>query len=973
MAYSYNVYTGNGSTTQFTIGFPYIRREHVKVYVAYVDTAYTYVNDTTVQLAAAPGAGIRVEVRRVTPFASVLVDFADGSTLVAADLDTSNLQHLYLEQELDDNDKQAIYIDPASGQLTAGGQQIKNVADPTAAQDAATKAYTDTQDALRLKRDGTQAMTGALPMGGFKVTGAADPTNAQDLATKAYTDTANALKVAKAGDTMSGNLAMGGNKVTGLGTPTANADAVTKSYLDAYINTAYLGPLASDPAVRPSGGALQAGDIYFNTTQNILKTYTGSVWVISAAAGNIVRWRKTASAGNTTLSGVDDLGVTLSYVVGNEQVYLNGALQTRGVDYTAGTGTSITLTPALLAGDVVELHAVQGYVSATITPGSINDALVAPAAGIQYSKLALSNSIVNADVNASAGIVASKLAFTQAGTGATARTVDSKLKDVVSVKDFGAVGDGVANDTVVIQAAINSLSTGGTLTFPPGNYKCNSGLTVSANDVILVFEGGAKLSYTTATLSLLTVTGLRCKLFNATIDAPAVFDGTNAAVTYAVINVQAENFAAESCTLNNVPRAGFFFNNVNNGSIQGCTINGGTTEGFYTGSNTVHFGILIDPNSTGSQGNFIIANNFINRCVQGAGSGNTGTASQEQSMTISGNVFELCWNHGWYSSGLANGTAVTGNAFNACQVPIALTGSNHTVTGNAIVVATTGSGLATDNELTGISLRDPVNCIVSNNSIKGENINGGVVISLDDLSGVSGNNKVERNIVSNNTIEITNSSVAGVNAIRLTALSASNVSDNIISGNIIKAPGRSSEGLIQIVGGSSVVSQNNSVVDNIIIANGQRGSQSTGIQLINVVDSDVTNNKIRCEFDAASASFFFAIDINACTRVTVGSNQVRCTASFGANTQIRGVVEATSGSQNQIINNSFAIDLTKATLFLFNVLTTSGIRIEHAGTGTPESSIIAGVGSLWRRTDGGASTTLYVKESGTSNTGWVAK
>jgi hypothetical protein len=248
---------------------------------------------------------------------------------------------------------------------------------------------------------------------------------------------------------MSGNLAMGGNKVTGLGTPTANADAVTKSYLDAYINTAYLGPLASDPAVRPSGGALQAGDIYFNTTQNILKAYTGSVWVISAAAGNIVRWRKTASAGNTTLSGVDDLGITLSYVVGNEQVYLNGALQTRGVDYTAGTGTSITLTPALLAGDVVELHAVQGYVSATITPGSINDALVAPAAGIQ----------------------ATKLAFTQAGTGATVRTVDSKLKDVVSVKDFGAVGDGVANDTT---AFANAIATNKEVFVPKGTYIVNN-------------------------------------------------------------------------------------------------------------------------------------------------------------------------------------------------------------------------------------------------------------------------------------------------------------------------------------------------------------------------------------------------------------------------------------------------------------------------------------------------------------------
>lgn len=45
----------------------------------------------------------------------------------------------------------------------------------------------------------------------------------------------------------------------------------------------------------------------------------------------------------------------------------------------------------------------------------------------------------------------------------------------------------------------------------------------------------------------------------------------------------------------------------------------------------------------------------------------------------------------------------------------------------------------------------------------------------------------------------------------------------------------------------------------------------------------------------------------------------------------------------------------------------------YSGTGTPLGVVSAAVGSLFLRTDGGAATTLYVKESGTGNTGWVAK
>ena len=63
-------------------------------------------------------------------------------------------------------------------------------------------------------------------------------------------------------------------------------------------------------------------------------------------------WRYTAVGGETTLSGVDGFSVTLSYAVGGEQLFVNGVLLERGVDYTAANGTSITLNNALVVGDL---------------------------------------------------------------------------------------------------------------------------------------------------------------------------------------------------------------------------------------------------------------------------------------------------------------------------------------------------------------------------------------------------------------------------------------------------------------------------------------------------------------------------------------------------------------------------------------------------------------------------------------------
>ena len=81
-------------------------------------------------------------------------------------------------------------------------------------------------------------MSGAIAMGTNKITGLGDPTAAQDAATQSYVNTQDALKLSLSGGTMSGAIAMGTSKITGLGEPTASQDASTKNYVDTAIASA---------------------------------------------------------------------------------------------------------------------------------------------------------------------------------------------------------------------------------------------------------------------------------------------------------------------------------------------------------------------------------------------------------------------------------------------------------------------------------------------------------------------------------------------------------------------------------------------------------------------------------------------------------------------------------------------------------------------------------------------------------------
>jgi hypothetical protein len=264
--------------------------------------------------------------------------------------------------------------------VSANSQKITSLATPTADADASTKAYVDTSI-------------------NNLIDGAPSTLNTLNEIAAALADTANFSDtvVLKSGSTMTGALTLSG-------APTVDLHAATKLYVDAVAGSAtaaassataaeaaydsfddrYLGAKSTAPSVDNDGNALVTGALYWNTPAATMFAWSGSAWGSISSTAAIFRYKYTAAGGETSESGLDDNGITLSYIAGKEQVYLNGVLLVRGTDYTASNGTSIASLTALAAGDVLEIITFTAFDLATAIDKALFDAkgdiLVATAA-----------------------------------------------------------------------------------------------------------------------------------------------------------------------------------------------------------------------------------------------------------------------------------------------------------------------------------------------------------------------------------------------------------------------------------------------------------------------------------------------------------------------------------------------------------------------------------------------------------------
>jgi hypothetical protein len=121
---------------------------------------------------------------------------------------------------------------------------------------------------------------------------------------------------------------------------------------------------------------LAAGELGFETDTGKFKIGTGSsTWTALSYAGGgsqatITTYQYTATAGQTTFSGVDANGNTLAYTAGSVQVYLNGVLLVLTSDYTASNGTSVVLGSGAVVGDNLTVVAVGTFTVSTDIPKS---------------------------------------------------------------------------------------------------------------------------------------------------------------------------------------------------------------------------------------------------------------------------------------------------------------------------------------------------------------------------------------------------------------------------------------------------------------------------------------------------------------------------------------------------------------------------------------------------------------------------
>lgn len=455
--------------------------------------------------------------------------------------------------------------------------------------------------------------------------------------------------------------------------------------------------------------------------------------------------------------------------------------------------------------------------------------------------------------------------FIQAGTGAVARALQAKLREVVSVKDFGAVGDGVTDDTTEIQAALDALDAagGGRLVFPLGTYLISSTLTPydgvnwrgEGATIKLANSANTRMVYGNQ-VSNVTIEGITFNQNSAnnTIDATEAknciqfTDTTNVtqctkirifncnilnAITDAVCFGAATYSSVENCYIENAGRHGI--------SLLGGSLKPSEYNTFNSNRIKTTGGAGIIPMGTGRYNT--VSGNTIEDTGNGIlGAGGDGIACYSQDNygnCITGNVITNAGNHGIHVGG--DYQVVSGNTIN--EVATVFSGASGILVGSeagdpaAQYISITGNTVncSNANVNAGIDVKDWANNItITGNTVHNTATVG---ISLDDgsLYTVTGNSVLGSGTVGMTLNNVTRSTISGnlIANSNQNGISLTTSDQNTFTGNMIFNSG------VSVGGGTGYAMKIDSGSDGLLIANNQmRDTSETELVSIPTAGTD---------------------------------------------------------------------------------------------------------------------------------------
>mgnify|MGYP001209689276 CR=1 FL=1 len=253
-----------------------------------------------------------------------------------------------------------------SGAIAMGSNKVTGLTNGSASGDAVNKGQLDTMLPLA---GGT--MTGNIAIGSNVITSSSNPTDDTHLARKAYVDsqlgsaTAAATSAAAAATSATASASSATGAASSATSAASSATSAAAS-LDSF-DDRYLGSKSSSPSVDNDGDALVTGALYYDSSAEEMRVYTGSAWKAAGSAinGTSSRQTYTATSNQTTFA--------ITYDVGFVDVYLNGIKLLVGTDVTATSGTNVVLATGAATGDIVDLVAYGAFsVSDTYTQAASN-------------------------------------------------------------------------------------------------------------------------------------------------------------------------------------------------------------------------------------------------------------------------------------------------------------------------------------------------------------------------------------------------------------------------------------------------------------------------------------------------------------------------------------------------------------------------------------------------------------------------